>query len=231
MSQLLEAQISELKRYTACDISDALLKLKVPGAGFIPDLALRNPSSSFTAPAIAPACTVLFLPKFPPPPPSQLPNPNLHFADQLPPSSIIVIRQPPNQSNAIVGGIVASRMAQLGSKGIVVDGRVRDLVQLAELSGMPIYSLSTSTVGAGALSTPHAINHPITLSCGITINPGDLIFLSPAPDPGAVCIPQNLVAEVLEILPTMVEVDELALQDVKEGLSITEAFKRRRGNL
>ncbi|KAF8430045.1 ribonuclease E inhibitor RraA/Dimethylmenaquinone methyltransferase [Tirmania nivea] len=231
MSQTLEARISGLKKYTACDVSDALLKLKVPGAGFIPDLALRNPSPSFTTPIIAPACTVLFLPNLPSPPSSQLPNPNLHFADQLSPSSIIVIRQPPNQPNAVVGGIVAARMAHIGSKGIVVDGRVRDLVQLAELSDMPVFSLSTSTVGAGALSTPHAINHPITLSCGITVNPGDFIFLSPVPDPAAVCIPQNLVAEVLEILPAMVEADAFALEDVKKGSFVTEAFKRRRGKL
>lgn len=40
--------------------------------------------------------------------------------------------QPRGQRCAVVGGIVAERMCQLGARVIVVDGRVRDVAQMGE---------------------------------------------------------------------------------------------------
>jgi regulator of RNase E activity RraA len=48
-----------------------------------------------------------------------------------------VVSQPAGQRNAVVGGIMAMRMARLGARGVLVDGRVRDLSTLAEV-GMPV---------------------------------------------------------------------------------------------
>ncbi|KAF8473367.1 ribonuclease E inhibitor RraA/Dimethylmenaquinone methyltransferase [Kalaharituber pfeilii] len=227
----LDKQLQQLKQYSACDISDALLKLKVPEAGFIADMVLRNPSNpsspTFTTPIAAPACTVLFLPKSTPPPPT-LVTPTAHFADQLTPDTIVVISQPPDQRNAVVGGIVAARMHKIGAKGVVVDGRVRDLAQLE--GKMPVFSRAISTVSTSAASVFHAINIPIILpTSNITVNPGDIIFISPSPDAAAVCIPRTLLSKVLEILPAMVSADKLALDDVESGVPITEAFRLRRG--
>ncbi|EOD51582.1 hypothetical protein BKCO1_1000354 [Neofusicoccum parvum] len=127
------AKLDLLAKYTACDISDALLKLDVPGAGFIPDIG----------------STVHFAPKttssFPNPIGS---NPELKepadkdaskiapgtpYADLVNPSTIVVLSQPEGQSCAVVGGINGVRMEQLGAKGVLVSGRVRDLETLKGL--------------------------------------------------------------------------------------------------
>jgi regulator of RNase E activity RraA len=42
----------------------------------------------------------------------------------------VVISQPSGQTNAVLGGIMAVRMKVLGARGVVVDGRVRDLEEL-----------------------------------------------------------------------------------------------------
>jgi hypothetical protein len=157
--------IAALARYTACDISDALLKLKVRGAGFLPDLTLfGDPSIASTQPdaapssvTIAPASTVLFTVKggevggrggpqeqqtavgedsspdsrsHPPAlPPSNIPA-GTHWADLTEPGTIVILRQPDGQKNAVCGGIMAIRMKALRAKGIVVVGRARDLTEL-----------------------------------------------------------------------------------------------------
>jgi regulator of RNase E activity RraA len=55
-----------------------------------------------------------------------------------------VLSQPPGQSCAVVGGIMAIRMAKIGVKAVVVDGRVRDLGALAGC-GVPVCNTLCST--------------------------------------------------------------------------------------
>lgn len=68
-----------------------------------------------------------------------LPNvpPGVPFSDLTVPGTIVVLSQPRGQKCAVVGGIMAARMAKLGAQGVVVDGRVRDLSSLRELD-MPV---------------------------------------------------------------------------------------------
>lgn len=135
-------KLEELQKYTACDVSDALLKLKVPGAGFVADLNLYSPLA-LTHPAtvneqapvtVHPVSTVLFTPKDEDAPETGRPAANVpkdaHWVDLAVPGTFAVLKQPLGQTNAVCGGIMALRMKVLGVKGIVVAGRVRDLVEL-----------------------------------------------------------------------------------------------------
>ncbi len=49
----------------------------------------------------------------------------------------MVMKQPEGQKCAILGGIMALRMKVLNAKGVVVNGRVRDLSELRE-TGLPV---------------------------------------------------------------------------------------------
>jgi regulator of RNase E activity RraA len=135
-------QIETLKQqYTACDIADALLKLKVPGAGFLPDLnPIFKSANSSNEIALAPVSTVVFVPKNSTDL-AKYPAPNIpdgkHWVDLTIPNSIIVISQPEGQNNAVLGGIMALRAKVLDARGIVVSGRVRDLDEL-EATGLPV---------------------------------------------------------------------------------------------
>jgi regulator of RNase E activity RraA len=130
-------QIQDLEKYTACDIADALLKLQVPNAGYLPDLKLfaPPPSSLKTEITIAPASTVLFAPKI-----GSYPFPYLqanieagkHWVDLTQPDTIVVMKQPDGQRCAVLGGIMALRMKVLNARGVVVSGRVRDIAELGE---------------------------------------------------------------------------------------------------
>ncbi|RDW88966.1 hypothetical protein BP6252_00998 [Coleophoma cylindrospora] len=226
-------QMQALKKYTACDIADALLKLKVPGSGFLSDLQLYPPGSDVSGREIiiAPASTVEFRPK------SSDHSPNAgtrndaniplgkHWVDLTESETIVVMSQPDGQRNAVLGGIMALRMKVLGAKAVVVHGRVRDMVELGS-TGLPIWARGSSIVGAGAESTPHAIQVPLTLD-GTEVNPGDLVFSDPTN--GVVVIPKDKVNNVIEMLPTLVKADDRVKEDVEQGMSVQEAFKKHRG--
>jgi regulator of RNase E activity RraA len=135
-------QLQALRNYTACDISDALLKLKVPNCGFLPDLNLYTPPAASLSRQvlIAPASTVIFVPKATTDL-SGYPEGNIpagkHYVDLTEPETFVVISQPKGQICAVLGGIMALRMKVLNAKGVVVHGRVRDVEELAT-TGLPV---------------------------------------------------------------------------------------------
>lgn len=136
-SHLSPNALKVLCRYGACDISDALLKLKVPGAGFIADLIpYGNQLSRNTGEPepilVAPVSTVLFIPKNDDGsayPPSNI-QAGEHWVDLTQPGTIAVLSQPEGQKNAVLGGIMAMRMEKLAVLGAVVHGRIRDVQEL-----------------------------------------------------------------------------------------------------
>jgi regulator of RNase E activity RraA len=65
---------------------------------------------------------------------------------------------------------MAARMKAMGVKGVVVDGRVRDLSTLRELS-VPIWSRGTSIVGAGAEAKAWAVGGEVEIGMCYTLSP------------------------------------------------------------
>ncbi|KAI4909654.1 hypothetical protein J4E90_008353 [Alternaria incomplexa] len=240
----------KLYEYAACDLADGLLKLHVPGAGFLADINnVSHQSLTSSGPllhtasipkpelkkVLAPASTFLMIAKatksFPNPPKmtDSIPASNLTdsrpYADYTESGTIVVISQPPGQSCAVVGGIMAARMQHLGAEGIVVDGRVRDITALNQTQ-LPIWSKATSIIGAGAETKFHAHNVPVRIGETV-VEAGDIIMIDPFEN-GVVAVPQGKVDELLDLLPKLIEADERVIADVCRGVSVEEAFKRHR---
>ncbi|THC92480.1 hypothetical protein EYZ11_008044 [Aspergillus tanneri] len=235
MSTSIEQQIDALRNYSACDVSDALLKLQKPvegvpaRAGYLADFMPFSPSigRNETLPKIiAPASTFKFIAKsgiadssdtqgFPA---------GTHWVDWAEPNTIAVIEQPSGQHCAVLGGILALRMKTLGVKGAVVNGRVRDLAELKECQ-LPVWANGTSTVGTAAEAKPGARNVPVNLG-GVTVSPGDIIFCDPLE--GIVSIPRDLLHSVLELMPKLGAMDDKVKEAVAQGSSVFHAFQKFR---
>jgi regulator of RNase E activity RraA len=121
---------------------------------------------------------------------------------------------------------MAARMAKLGAKGVVVDGRVRDLDTLRGLE-IPIWTKGTSIVGAAGETKAWAVNVAVQIG-HVLVEPGDLVFIDPA-ESGVVVIPRTAIAKVLEMLPKLVEADENVMAAVLSGGEVGEAFRKFRG--
>jgi regulator of RNase E activity RraA len=184
---------------------------------------------------LAPASTFLMVSKatksFPNPitPAPDLVGSNLTdsrpYADLTEKDTIVVISQPAGQSCAVTGGIMAARVKHMGAKGLVVDGRVRDIVALNDTQ-LPIWSKGTSIIGAGAETKFHARNVPVKIGKTV-VEAGDIIMIDPFEN-GVVAVPQSKVEELLELLPKLVGADEKVIEAVEAGMSVQEAFKKYR---
>jgi regulator of RNase E activity RraA len=158
------------------------------------------------------------------PPESNLPD-SRPWSDWTEKDTIAVISQPAGQSCAVVGGIMAARAKYMGAQGLVVDGRVRDVVALNQTQ-LPIWSKGTSIIGAGAETKFHARNVAVKIG-ETTVEAGDIIMIDPFEN-GVVAVPQGKVDELLAILPKLVEADDKVIKDVEAGVSVQEAFKKHR---
>ncbi|KYK55032.1 menaquinone methyltransferase [Drechmeria coniospora] len=217
---------AQLMQYTACDVSDALLKLHVPGAGHIPDLHPYGAPAAHESIVVAPVSTILFAPKGDTlaEPPSNMPD-GVHWADLTCSETIVIMKQPPGQTNAVCGGIMALRMKARRVAALIVAGRVRDLTEL-RATGLAISAYGTSTVGAGAATVPWALQVPLDIN-GVMVRPGDVALHDPVN--GVVVIPRDKIPQVLELLPKLTTADDKVKEDVLKGVSVHEAFKRHRG--
>ncbi|ODH48890.1 hypothetical protein GX48_04938 [Paracoccidioides brasiliensis] len=239
-SESLEAKLSALQKYSVCDVSDALLALqKVPKgetarAGFLADLVPFSPSRinvENQPKVVAPVSTFKFIPKHDLVSEDTSPSKDhgipagSHWVDWAQPGTVVVIEQPAGQYCAAVGGIMALRMKVLGVKGVVVNGRIRDMAELRSTK-LQIWAQATSTVGSGAESRPGARNVPVNIG-GVTVSPGDIAFCDPLD--GVAVIPTELLDDVLALMAKLVAADEKVKEDVLNGSSVFDAFKKHRG--
>lgn len=117
----------------------------------------------------------------------------LHKAmDLVEPGDVLVVETQGCCTYAVAGEIMVTCMDKLGVAGLVVDGTVRDIKELAEI-GMPIYARGT-VCGAGDKDGPGEVNFPV--SCGgVVVEPGDYII---GDADGVVVVPKDDVEEAIK---------------------------------
>lgn len=160
---------------------------------------------------------------------SNLPS-DKHFSDLAPSGSVVLMQQPPHQTAALLGDIVATRYKYRGIQGVFVDGRARDVVGIGEVckaegdKPFTAWTRSLSSSGTSAEAKPWAVDVELQVG-GVRVRPGDVLV---ADEGERVCcvIPAEKLAEVLALLPVQKEADDGLLADVKSGMGFKEALKR-----
>ncbi len=114
------------------------------------------------------------------------------------PGDVVVIDVHATSGLSVVGGIAAHAARAAGIAGIVVDGAVRDLVEIRAM-GLPTWSRSlTPRTGKWRLEAV-AINEPVTCG-GVQVWPGDLMI----GDESGICfvpveVAETALARILEV--------------------------------
>lgn len=234
--------IQKLAAYGACDVADALIKLKHPTGGFLSGLVLRGPTSE--AKIIGRAHTILF--KRQPIAPQEKHfsghylSPVSHMElgkqqqgladvqiDSVTPGSVLFLSAPADIPNAVYGGLMSMRAKRLGAIGTVVDGRLRDLAEHRSLQ-YPVFSRDVGITAGQEACYSSAINVPVPLRSphqpDVWVHPGDIIV---GDENGLACIPQALEEEVAKLVPLLAERDHKVMQALREGATGEEAFKLR----
>ncbi len=133
------------------------------------------------------------------------------------PGDILVVDVKGDTYRAIAGDFVVGMMQTLELGGLVVDGVIRDLIDIKALN-FPVFSKGT-TVSSGEKTGPGETNVPI--SCGgASVNPGDIIV---GDVDGVVVIPKDRAEEVLEGAKAKMKADDM--REAKIGGNKEEIYK------
>jgi len=109
------------------------------------------------------------------------------------PGDVLVLTSTDPAPVALVGELLATQAQRQGVAGVLVDGAIRDLDELAEL-GLPIWTRHVRAQGAtkgqvGKLDVPVVVGR-------VEIRPGDLVVLD---GDGALVLPAERLDEVLPL--------------------------------
>ncbi|OXB35781.1 hypothetical protein LQV05_005770 [Cryptococcus neoformans] len=216
--------LSRLAPYGACDVADALTKLKHPAGGFLSSLKLRGPDQNTKI--IGRAHTVLFRANSVAPQKKEFKG---HYIDSVAPGSVLFMSAPAHLPNAIYGGLMSMRAKTLGAVGTIVDGRLRDLAEHRHMN-YPVFSRDIGITAGQEVCYSSEINVPVPLRSphqpDVWIKPGDIIV---GDENGVACIPQDLEDEVANLMPLLAERDRLSMQDLDAGMKAEDVFRNRRG--
>lgn len=127
------------------------------------------------------------------------------------PGDVLVLTSAEPAPVAFVGDLLATQAQAQGVAGILVDGAVRDLDELAEL-GLPIWTRFVRAQGAtkgevGKLDVPVVVG-------GVEIHPGDLVVMD---CDGAVVVPKDRVDEMLPAARERAERETAVRQRYRDG--------------
>jgi regulator of RNase E activity RraA len=123
----------------------------------------------------------------------------------------------------ILGDLGAATYKNLGVAGIVTNGFVRDVDEIAAL-GMPVVAAGTSPVNGRGRAGTSAMNEPVTIN-GVTIRTGDLVA---ADRDGVIVIPGDpeLHARMRGWLDDAMSKENASKEMLRRGELLSVAFAR-----
>lgn len=98
----------------------------------------------------------------------------LHALDRLAAGDVLVIAAGGHAETAMIGEILGGQVRRLGGRGLICDGAVRDVAQLAAWDDLPVFTRHITPRGP-ASGERGAVNLPVVVG-GQLVRPGDLLL-------------------------------------------------------
>ena len=125
---------------------------------------------------------------------------------------VLVLGSSGHPDEALAGGKKVARVEAAGFSGLLADGRLRDMEEIAEFE-LACYCWGETVRAAGDRVTPFAANVPVVVDT-VTVMPGDWVF---ADNAGAVVIPASAVSDIVEDARRIEERDAAAVKKIRSG--------------
>lgn len=127
------------------------------------------------------------------------------------PGDVLVIDGKGDQTAALMGTIMMTACQKLGIAGVVIDGSVRDALEIDEMK-FPVFSVGTNPNGPTKLVSGR-IGHPVTVG-GVTVNPGDFIL---GDADGVVVVEREKIESLLPLAAKKVQDETDRIAAIKRG--------------
>ena len=140
--------------------------------------------------------------------------------DMICPTDILIIDGGGYLERALWGGILNTRAIKSGLGGVVIDGAVRDILELKEMT-LPVYAAGITPAG------PHKgwggqIGGPI--SCGgVSVAPGDVVV---GDADGVVVVPLDQESRAYDSSLERIAFEEQLLEKINQGEDLSEIFEK-----
>lgn len=127
------------------------------------------------------------------------------------PGDVLVIDGKADLTSALMGTIMMTACQQLGIAGVVVDGAVRDTLEIDEMD-FPVFAAGFNPNGP-TKNCPGRIGHPVTVG-GVTVRPGD--FITGDAD-GVVVVEREKIESLLPAAAKKVADESARIAAIKRG--------------
>jgi 4-hydroxy-4-methyl-2-oxoglutarate aldolase len=127
------------------------------------------------------------------------------------PGDVLVIDGKGDQTAALMGTIMMNACRQLGIAGVVIDGAVRDSMEIDEMD-FPVFSVGTNPNGP-TKQVSGRIGHPVTVG-GVTVHSGDFVI---GDADGVVVVEREKIESLLPLAAKKVADEESRIAQIKQG--------------
>jgi regulator of RNase E activity RraA len=127
------------------------------------------------------------------------------------PGDVLVIDGKADLTSALMGTIMMTACKHLGIAGVVVDGAVRDTLEIDEMD-FPVFAAGFNPNGP-TKNCPGRIGHPVTVG-GVTVHPGDFII---GDADGVVVVEREKIESLLPAAEKKVADESARIAAIKRG--------------
>lgn len=143
-----------------------------------------------------------------------------HVLYQVQQGDVVVVDARGDMTSGVFGDMMMTYFRGRGGAGMVIDGCIRDFVNVQKLD-VPLWLKGvTPNFHTQTDLMPFAVNCPIACG-GVTVVPGDIIV---ADDDGAVCVPVALAEEMIRQASAHHEWEDFSRMKLMEGASLQRYY-------
>ncbi|HLX16285.1 MAG TPA: 4-carboxy-4-hydroxy-2-oxoadipate aldolase/oxaloacetate decarboxylase [Bradyrhizobium sp.] len=142
-------------------------------------------------------------------------------AEQIEPGDVVVAACTVDNTDGFFGDLLATSYRARGAKGLIIDGGVRDVMDLTEMQ-FPVFSRAISARGT-VKSTLGSVNIPV-ICAGVSVNPGDVVV---ADMDGVVIVPGRIAQQAADAAQAREANEAEKREKLAQGVLGLDMYKMR----